>query len=188
MIRHSLLRALKKARYCERPLGHYAMALKDYCHFTSPIRRYPDLTVHRMLKLLTEGRMAEAARWQGRMADIAADTSLRESAAVSAERQADSIMSAAWISRHLGEAFNGVVSSVTSWGLYVALPNGAEGLVHISQLDDYFEYDADRSRLIGTATGITFRLGDRVRVRAARVNVPLGEINFDLLPVEDGEY
>jgi len=189
VIRHSLLRALKKARYCERPLGHYAMALKDYCHFTSPIRRYPDLTVHRMLKLLTEGRMAEAARWQGRMADIASDTSLRESAAVSAERQADGIMMAAWMSRHLGEAFDGVVSSVTSWGLYVALSNGAEGLVHISQLDDYFEYDADRSRLIGTATGITFRLGDRVRVRAARVSVPLGEINFDLLPVEeDGRY
>ena len=189
VIRHSLLRALKKARYCERPLGHYAMALKDYCHFTSPIRRYPDLTVHRMLKLLTEGRMAEAARWQGRMADIASDTSLRESAAVSAERQADGIMMAAWMSRHLGEAFDGVVSSVTSWGLYVALSNGAEGLVHISQLDDYFEYDADRSRLVGTATGITFRLGDRVRVRAARVSVPLGEINFDLLPVEeDGRY
>jgi len=188
VIRHSLLRALKKARYCERPLGHYAMALKDYCHFTSPIRRYPDLTVHRMLKLLAEGRMEEAARWQGRMADIAADTSLRESAAVNAERQADGIMAAAWMSRHLGEAFDGTVSSVTSWGLYVALSNGAEGLVHISQLDDYYEYDADRSRLIGTATGITFRLGDRVRVRAARVNVPLGEINFDLLPVEDGEY
>ena len=98
-------------------------------------------------------------------------------------------MMAAWMSRHLDEAFDGVVSSVTSWGLYVALANGVEGLVHISQLDDYFEYDADRSRLIGTATGITFRLGDRVRVRAARVSVPLGEINFDLLPVEeDGRY
>ena len=182
VIRHNLLRALKKARYCERPLGHYAMALEDYCHFTSPIRRYPDLIVHRMLKLLTEGRMEEAARWQGRMADIAADCSLREGAAVSAERQADGIMMAAWMARHIGEEFDGTVSSVTGWGLYVSLPNGAEGLVHISQLDDFFEYDRDRSRLIGTATGTIFRLGDRVRVRAAQANVPLGEINFDLLP------
>lgn len=187
VIRHSLLRALKKARYCERPLGHYAMALKDYCHFTSPIRRYPDLTVHRMLKLLVEGRMDEASRWQGRMADIAADTSLRESAAVNAERQADGIMMAAWMSRHIGEEFDGVVSSVTSWGLYVALPNGAEGLVHISQLDDYFEYDGERGRLVGSATGVTFRLGDRVRVRAAQANIPLGDINFDLLPPAEEE-
>ena len=186
VIRHTLLRALKKARYCERPLGHYAIALKDYCHFTSPIRRYPDLTVHRMLKLLIEGRMEEAARWHGRMADIAGDSSLRESAAVSAERQADGIMMAAWMSRHIGEAFDGVVSSVTGWGLYVQISNGAEGLVHISQLDDFFEYDKDRSRLVGTATGVIFRLGDRVRVRAAHANVPQGEINFDLLPTEEG--
>ena len=187
VIRHTLLRALKKARYAERPLGHYAMALKDYCHFTSPIRRYPDLTVHRMLKLLTEGRMEEAARWQGRMSDIATDCSLREGAAVSAERQADGIMAAAWMSRHIGEAFDGVISSVAAWGLYVALSNGAEGLVHISQLDDYYEFDKERDRLIASATGTTFRLGDRVRVRAARVNIPLGEINFDLLPPEEAE-
>ena len=187
VIRHSLLRALKKARYCERPLGHYAMALKDYCHFTSPIRRYPDLTVHRMLKLLSQGRMEEAARGHGRMSDIAAQSSLREGAAVSAERQADGIMAAAWMSRHIGEAFDGVVSSVTGWGLYVALPNGAEGLVHISQLDDFYEYDRERGRLVSAATGTTFRLGDRVRVRAAHANIPLGEINFDLLPPEEAD-
>ena len=185
VIRHTLLRALKKARYAERPLGHYAMALKDYCHFTSPIRRYPDLTVHRMLKLLIQGRMDEAARWSSRMAEISDDCSLRENAAVNAERQADGIMMAAWMSRHIGEVFDGVVSSVTGWGLYVALPNGAEGLVHITRLDDFFEYDKDRSLLIGTATGITFRLGDRVRVKAVQANVPLGEINFDLLPPEE---
>ena len=187
VIRHTLLRALKKAHYAERPLGHYAMALKDYCHFTSPIRRYPDLTVHRMLKLLIQGRVEEAARWSGRMADISDDCSLRENAAVNAERQADGIMMAAWMSRHIGEAFDGVVSSVTGWGLYVALANGAEGLVHISHLDDYFEYDKDRSQLTGTATGVTFRLGDRVRVKAVQANVPLGEINFDLLPPAESE-
>ena len=182
LVRRHLLRALKKARYADKPLGHYALAMGDYCHFTSPIRRYPDLTVHRMLKLLIDGRMEDAARWAGRMADIANESTLRESAAVSAERQADGIMTAAWMSGHIGEAFDGAISSVTGWGFYVALPNGAEGLVHISELDDYFEYDGDRSRLVGSATGVTFKLGDRVRVRAERVSVPLGEINFSLLP------
>ena len=187
VVRRCLLRALKKARYAEKPLGHFALAMKDYCHFTSPIRRYPDLTVHRMLKLLIDGRLDEAERWSGRMKDIADDCSLRESAAVSAERQADSIMAAAWMSRRIGMEFDGVVSSVTGWGLYVALPNGAEGLVHISELDDYYEYDRDRSRLVGSATGSVFRAGDRVRVRAERVSVPLGEINFTLLPPREGE-
>jgi len=182
VIRHNLLRALKKARYAERPLGHYALAMEDYCHFTSPIRRYPDLTVHRMLKLLIDGRLDETGRWAWRMADIAVDSSLRETSAVAAERQADGIMAAAWMAGRLGSAFDGVISSVTGWGFYVTLPNGVEGLVHISRLDDYYEYDADRERLVAGATGIAFRVGDRVRVRAERVSIPLGEIDFELLP------
>ena len=182
VIRHDLLRALKKARYCERPLGHYALALKDYCHFTSPIRRYPDLVVHRMLKLLLEGNLETAGRMSGRMADIAADTSEREAAAVAAERQADGIMAAAWASHQIGRKFDGVVSSVTGWGLYVALPNRAEGLVHVSGMDDYYEFNKERGWLVGSATGTIFKLGDRVRVRIESAHVPLGEINFELLP------
>jgi len=187
VIRHNLLRALKKARYSERPLGHYALAMKDYCHFTSPIRRYPDLTVHRMLKLLIDGRMEEAGRWAGRMADIAGDSSLREREAVQAERQADGIMTAAWMSTQIGIAFDGTISSVTGWGFYVALSNGAEGLVRLSGLDDFYEYDKEREQLVGSATGTVFRLGDRVRVAAELVNVPLGEINFELLPPKEEE-
>lgn len=187
VVRRSMLRALKKARYDDRPLGHYALALQDYCHFTSPIRRYPDLTVHRMLKTLIEGRLDGAARMAGRMADIAADCSERESAAVNGERQADNIMTAAWMSTQIGRKFEGVVTSVTGWGLYVGLANGAEGLVHISTLDDYYEYDAVRRRLFGTATGTVFKPGDRVRVRAVQVSVPLGEINFELLPPRQDE-
>ena len=187
VVRRTMLRALKKARYADRPLGHYALALQDYCHFTSPIRRYPDLTVHRMLKKLIEGRMDGAARLAGRMADIAADCSEREAAAVNGERQADNIMTAAWMSTQLGRKFDGVVTSVTSWGLYVGLANGAEGLVHISSLDDYYEYDAAHRRLFGTATGTVFGLGDRVRVRAVQVSIPLGEINFELVPPRQGD-
>ena len=182
VIRRDILRALKKARYDDRPLGHYALALKDYCHFTSPIRRYPDLTVHRMLKALIEGRVDGLTAAARQMADIAADTSAREAAAVSAERQGDAIMTAAWMSRRIGMEFDGVISSVTGWGFYVRLDNMAEGLVHISRLDDYYEFDRSRSVLRGSATGTTFKPGDRVRVRALSANVPLGEINFELLP------
>ncbi len=180
VVRRQMLRALKKARYDSEPLGHYALAMEDYCHFTSPIRRYPDLTVHRMLKMLIDGRIEAAQRHSGRMPEIALDTSERESAAVSAERQADNIMTAAYMSTQIGRKFDGVVASVTGWGLYVALPNGAEGLVHISGLDDYYEYDDARGRLVGSATGNVFKPGDRVRVRVERVSVPLGEINFEL--------
>ncbi|MBQ3269645.1 MAG: ribonuclease R [Clostridia bacterium] len=182
VIRRDVLRALKKARYDDRPLGHYALALKDYCHFTSPIRRYPDLTVHRMLKALIEGQTDRLTAAAGCMADIAADTSAREAAAVSAERQGDAIMAAAWMSHQIGRKFDGVISSVTAWGFYVRLDNMAEGLVHVSRLDDYYEFDRFRSMLRGSATGTTFKPGDRVRVRAESANVPLGEINFELVP------
>lgn len=185
VVRRQMLRALKKARYDSEPLGHYALAMEDYCHFTSPIRRYPDLIVHRMLKMLIDGRAEAARRQAGSMAEIARDASERESAAVAAERQADGIMTAAYMATQIGRKFDGVVASATGWGLYVALPNGAEGLVHISGLDDYYEYDADRGRLVGSATGAVFKPGDRVRVRVERVNIPLGEINFELLPPTD---
>ncbi len=182
VIRRHLLRALKKAQYDARPLGHFALALRDYCHFTSPIRRYPDLTVHRMLKLLIEGDAERAERMAAQMPDIARMSSQREAASVSAERQADGIMYAAWISHQLGRKFDGVISGVTGWGFYVQLDNGAEGLVHVATLDDYFTFNKDKNCLIGDATGTVFQLGDRVRVRAESANVPLGEINFQLLP------
>ncbi len=186
VVRRDLLRALKKARYDARPLGHYALAMADYCHFTSPIRRYPDLTVHRMLKLLIDGRLDEAGHFAAGMPDIAGDCSRREEEAVAAERRADGIMFAAWMSERIGMAFDGAISSVTGWGFYVALPNGAEGLVHIAGLDDYYEFDRDRGRLVGEATGTVFKPGDRVRVEVERVSVPLGEINFRLLPPREG--
>ena len=180
LIRRCTLRALKRARYAEQPLGHYALALTDYCHFTSPIRRYPDLTVHRMLKLLLDGGAAEYPRWEKRMPELTADCSLREQEAVKAERAADDIMKAAWMSHQLGRKFWGVVSGVTSWGLYVTLDNTVEGLVHISDLEEYFNYNAERQLLVGETSGTVYRLGMKLRVRAISASVERGEINFEL--------
>ena len=182
VIRRNLLRALKKAQYSDKPLGHYALAMRDYCHFTSPIRRYPDLVVHRMLKLLLAGELDKAQRRAATMPELAADCSLRENAAAQGERQADDIMLAAYMSRQIGRKFDGVIANVTAWGFFVALPNHAEGLVHVSQLDDYFTFDRERGCLRGEATGTVFKPGDRVRVRVDYCDVPLGEIRFSLVP------
>ena len=177
IVRRNMLRSMKRAQYSEKPLGHYALAMEDYCHFTSPIRRYPDLMVHRMLKLLLEGASAE--KWEARMGEIAADCSLREFESVKAEREADSVMKAAYMRRQIGRKFDGVISGVTSWGAYVTLENTVEGLVHLSDMDDFFIYNADLQQLEGSQSGVILRLGMRVRVRAIDADVDRGEVNFE---------
>lgn len=186
LIRRYALRALKRAQYAAQPLGHYALSMADYCHFTSPIRRYPDLTVHRMLKLLMDGELGRAARWEARMPELARETSQREQASVQAERAADDIMKAAYMARQIGRKFDGVVSGVAAWGVYVTLQNSVEGLIHISDLDGFYTYDAERQQL-SSDTGPLFRLGMKLRVRVERANIERGEVNFALCaPRRDG--
>lgn len=179
VVRRYMLRALKKAQYSEKPKGHYALALEDYCHFTSPIRRYPDLVVHRMLKMLLSGETDAIAPMEGKMPEIAATSSEREFSATHGERQAHSIMNACYMSHQIGRKFDGVVSGVTSWGLYVTLKNGVEGLLHVSALNDYFEFDKVQNCLFCSATGAIFKMGDALRVRMDSADVLRGEINFE---------
>lgn len=179
-IRRMLLRSLQRARYCEQPLGHYALALEDYCHFTSPIRRYPDLVVHRMMKGLLDGENRASS-----MAELARQCSAREQEATLAEREADDLMKARYMQDRVGRKYLGIVTGVTSWGLYVTLDNTVEGLVHIITLDDYYEYDRERNQLVATGSRNVFRLGDRVRVQVDSVNLDRSEINFLLLPPRD---
>ena len=178
VIKHQLLRSLKRACYMAEPLGHFGLAARDYCHFTSPIRRYPDLTAHRMLKLLLAGGLSEAQKWETRMQELAAQSSEREFEAASAERDADDLMKCHYMHGREGEEFDGVVSGVHSWGFFVELPNTVEGLVRVRDLDDYYEFDEARQRLVGERTHREIRLGDRVHVLLARVDTAACEIDF----------
>lgn len=178
-IRRMLLRSMQRAQYSEQPLGHYALALEDYCHFTSPIRRYPDLAVHRMIKQLLQG--CDTHQSEEKMAALAKQSSKREQEATLAEREADDLMKARYMQDRIGRRFTGTISSITSWGMYVTLPNSVEGLVHIATLDDYYEFDRDRNQLVACGSRNVFRLGDRVRIRVEYVDLDRAEIDFSLI-------
>jgi len=178
-IRRMLLRSMQRAQYSEEPLGHYALAMRDYCHFTSPIRRYPDLVVHRMLKRMLRG--GDNTVSEGHMEELARQSSAREQEATLAERESADLLKARYMSERVGKKYNGIVSGITSWGMYVTLPNTVEGLVHIATLDDYYDYDREKNHLISIGSGNVFRLGDRVRIRMEYADLERGTIDFSLI-------
>ncbi len=172
------LRSMQKARYDVSPLGHYGLAMQDYCHFTSPIRRYPDLVVSRALTAALKG---ERPRLHGdALSDAAMRSSDCERAAVDAERAADKLMMARFMHGHIGELFDGVVSGVGEWGVYVALENGAEGFIHVRSLDDWFDFDERRMTLRGERTGYVFSLGQVLSVRVESVELESSSIDLTL--------
>ena len=170
------LRSMQKARYDVSPLGHYGLAMADYCHFTSPIRRYPDLVVSRALTAVLKG--GRPALHGDALAEAAMRSSDCERAAVEAERLADKLMMARFMHGHVGELFDGIVSGVSEWGLYVALSNGAEGFLHVRTMDDWFDFDERRMTLRGERTGCVFSLGQPLCVRVESVELESSSIDL----------
>ena len=183
MVSSVMLRSMQKARYSPECSGHYGLAFKFYCHFTSPIRRYPDLLIHRIIKEhINKTATSEKLSHYAKVAEAASEQSSNtEIRAQKMERQIEKIKKAQFMEAHLGEEFTGVISGVTSFGFYVQLDNTVEGLVHISTLDDNYDFEEGKFRLIGRTYGHEFNLGDSVEVRVARADKFTGHIDFQLI-------
>lgn len=178
-----MLRSLKKARYAGENLGHFGLAAEYYCHFTSPIRRYPDLAIHRIIKaFLQEG---VESRWlqkvKGLVGYIGEQSSIRERNADEAERETVDLKKAEYMAERIGEVYEGVISGVVSFGMFVELDNTVEGLIRVSSLeDDYYIFDSENHTLTGERKRRVFRIGDVIKIKVARVDVLQREIDFTL--------
>ena len=185
MISRLVLRSMKQAKYTTECSGHFGLAAKYYCHFTSPIRRYPDLQIHRIIKDNLRGRLMREGRtehYREILDEVARQSSVCERRADDAERESDKLKKAEYMSYHLDEEFEGIVSGVTGWGLYVELPNTVEGLVHVNTLrDDYYVFDQESYELRGEMTKKVYKLGDKVRVRVADADKMLKTVDFELV-------
>lgn len=178
-----LLRSMMQARYAPENIGHFGLAATYYSHFTSPIRRYPDLMIHRIIKEFLHGKIDEkrVRSLIPLVSEASKQASEMERVAVDAERELDALKKAEFMQQHIGEVFEGIISSVTNFGLFVELPSTIEGLVHITSLyDDYYVYDERYMTLIGERAGKKYALGEKIRVLVANVNLDSREIFFEI--------
>ncbi len=181
LISRLTLRSMKQAKYTTVSTGHFGLATNYYCHFTSPIRRYPDLQIHRIIKDNLRGRMdaKKIAHYEKILDDVASHSSKTERRAEEAERETDKLKKVEYMSERIGECFEGVISGVTEWGFYVELPNTIEGLVHVTSLkDDYYHYDERSYELIGETTNHRYKLGQKVKVSVEATDKLLRTIDF----------
>ena len=181
LISRLALRSMKQARYTVENTGHFGLAAKYYTHFTSPIRRYPDLQIHRIIKENLRAGLNEKriGHYDKLLQQVAVQSSAMERRADEAERETIKLKKCEYMSKHIGEEFDGVVSGVTNWGIYVELPNTVEGLIHVNQLqDDYYRFDEEHYELVGEMTGKTFKLGQPIRVVVAGTDKLLRTIDF----------
>ena len=182
IINDMLLRSMAKAIYSEKNVGHYGLAFKYYTHFTSPIRRYPDMIVHRLLFDYERGKqIQDFGAVKKKVADVSKTSSEAERRALEAERESVKIKQVQYMMDHLGDEFNGTISGITNFGMFVEIDDLlVEGLVHVREMDDYYTFLADRLQLKGRRTGKAHQLGDRVCVKVLRVNMDRREIDFVL--------
>lgn len=168
MISRLALRSMKQAKYSIECTGHFGLACRYYCHFTSPIRRYPDLQIHRIIKEQLRGRLREerVSHYREILPQVAKHSSETERRADEAERETDKLKKVEYMENYIGRCFEGVISGVTSWGIYVELHNTVEGLIHVSKIPgDYYYYDESKCEMVGEVTGRTFKLGMPVKVQ-----------------------
>lgn len=189
VINTMLLRSMQQAKYSEENYGHYGLAAEYYTHFTSPIRRYPDLIVHRLIRSYTEDSSEEnQQQWAEKLPDIAVHSSQMERRAVEAEREVDSMKKAEFMADHIDEEYDGIISSVVKFGIFIELPNTIEGMIHINALkQDYFHFIENHLALVGERTGLTFKIGQKVRVKVVKADPETREIDFELLSAEEVE-
>ncbi|ULT56339.1 ribonuclease R [Neobacillus drentensis] len=180
-----MLRSMQQAKYYPESLGHFGLSTEFYTHFTSPIRRYPDTIVHRLIRTyLIEGKIDSATqeKWNARLPEIAEHSSKMERRAVDAERETDELKKAEYMEDKIGVEYDGIISSVTNFGMFVELPNTIEGLVHVSYMtDDYYRFDERHYAMIGERTGNVFRIGDEITVRVVKVNKDERSIDFEIV-------
>lgn len=186
-----LLRCMQKARYDEQCLGHFGLADEFYTHFTSPIRRYPDLIVHRLIrKYLFEKKLDDDTirHYQEIMPEIALQSSSREREAIDIEREVDDMKIAEYMEKHIGEEFEGIISSVTNFGFFVELDNTIDGLVHVTDLsDDFYFFDEKNLRYIGQRTGKVFKMSDRVKVRVSSASKVDKAVDFEIVGMKSNK-
>lgn len=188
LISRLTLRSMKQAKYTTDCTGHFGLAAKYYCHFTSPIRRYPDLQIHRIIKDSLRGRMNQAKieHYEKILDEVAKQSSERERKAEEAERETIKLKKVEYMSGRLREKFDGVISGITAWGIYVELPNTVEGFVHVTSLQgDYFEYNESAYEMIGVHTGKSYKLGQTVRIRVVGADKMTRTIDFELAEIRE---
>ena len=184
MISRLALRSMKQARYSPDNDGHFGLATQYYTHFTSPIRRYPDLQIHRIIKDNLRGRMNDAKRhhYETILPEVAMETSSLERRADEAERETLKLKKVQYMRNFFGQEFEGVISGITKWGIYVELPNTVEGLVHVTNMtDDHYDYDEEHYQMIGSHHRKTYKLGQKVRVKMIDCDEISRTIDFRLV-------
>lgn len=183
LISMQVLRTMAKAQYDDKPIGHFGLSLADYCHFTSPIRRYPDTSIHRILSALVSGVSVEEIRrkYEDFAEESSKQSSEREVRAVNGERDTEKCYAAEYMTAHIGECYDGVVEGVTAKGIFVSIPCGIEGFVNLSRLENaFFEYNGTTTTT-DKRSGISYSIGDNVRVKVTAATVALGTIDYELV-------